>query len=252
MNIKQVFKSLFTGNFHLNNRKPCQDYASYRISKDDALVLCLSDGASGGKYSDLGSKSNVNAVLGLFQRMSVEDFLKLGPDKRADTVVRECLSFLNADANRYGIDDLNQLSATLVIALITNDRIYVAHIGDGIIAAKHRDGSLKLLTEADNINGQSNRTHFTCEYNAQKYYREELYERSIYTSILVCSDGPYNDIQADSDLNSSLQALLSDIESGTINNNIDFNRRVNALAEINDDWSILALSLNNDILVEKN
>ena len=238
----KIWKAIFCGNRHLARRLPCQDYAAYSISADNCLVLCLSDGAGGARYAELASHGNVNAVLGFFRTNRFQDFLNESPLQRACLVIEECCNSLVNIAARYDVNDLSQLSATLAFAVIGKGKIYIGHIGDGIIAAKNGD-TLRFLSEPQNIGGMSNRTHFTCERNAVKHYRESIIAANEFDSLLLCSDGPYNDISAKTDLNTALTSLLTEIADNKIANDIEFQEKVASLAEIRDDWSILALSL---------
>lgn len=238
----KIWKAIFCGNRHLARRLPCQDHAAYSISADNCLVMCLSDGAGGARYAELASQGNVNAVLGFFRKNRFQDFLNESPLQRACLVIEECCNSLVNIAARYDVDDLSQLSATLALAVIGKEKIYIGHIGDGIIAAKKGD-TLSFLSEPQNIGGMSNRTHFTCERNAVKHYRETVIEAGEFDSLLFCSDGPYNDISAKTDLNAALTSLLTDIVDNKITNDIEFHKKIASLAEISDDWSILALSL---------
>lgn len=249
MKLKKIFKSIFAGKNHIYQRKPCQDYASYRLSKDNYPVMCLSDGAGGAKYAELASKANVDAVLNLFQKISVSDFLKYSPRERKQLVVDECRGFLHNLALKYGIDDLNQLSATLVMVIVTEEKIYVGHIGDGIVTAKRND-KIIFLSAPENIDGASNRTHFTCENGAHRYYKEDIYSSHDYSSIMLCSDGPYNDISACNELKPTLLGILNDIESSSITNDIEFSKKILSAAEIYDDWSILAFSIKEGNIAE--
>lgn len=211
--------------------------------------MCLSDGAGGAEYAELASEANVDAVLNLFQKVSVSDFLKCSPQERKQLVVNECCCFLQNIAVKYGIDDLNQLSATLVIVIVTEEKIYVGHIGDGIVAAKRND-EIVFLSAPENIDGASNRTHFTCEHRAHRFYKEDIYDSEDYSSIMLCSDGPYNDISACSELEPVLLGILNGIESGGIANDIEFNKTILSTAEIYDDWSVIALSIKEGNIAE--
>lgn len=251
MNLKNIFKALFSGRNHIISRRPCQDYAAYRISFEGYPVLCLSDGAGGARYAELASRANVDAILNYFQKNKAKDFIQSPSDTRANTLVDECIEYLQNTAARYDIQDLSELSATLVLAIITDQTIYIGHIGDGIVAGKTKEGTLQLLSEPENINGASNRTHFTCEYQANKYYKDVICDSKSYSSILLCSDGPYNDIAVEGDVKASFLSLLSNIEDGTITNEIDFSRRISDLAEIRDDWSIIVATTNHQQVIGK-
>lgn len=250
MKLKSIFKALFSGRNHIIRRRPCQDYAAYRLSADGYPVLCLSDGAGGAKYSELASRSNVDAVLNYFQKNTVTDFIKLQPTPRATAIIDECVDYLNSVASRYEISDLDELSATLVFVIITDKIIYTGHIGDGIVVGLKKDGDLDMISEPENINGASNRTHFTCEHKARDYYNDNIINVDSYTSILLCSDGPYNDISPYDKLTSSFSSLLNDMDCGKISNNIDFCRRVSELSSIYDDWSIIAISIDQQQILE--
>ena len=244
MKLKSIFKALFSGRNHIISRRPCQDYAAYRISCDGYPVLCLSDGAGGARFAELASRANVDALLNYFQKNKAEEFIQSSSDVKAHTVVEECVKYLQNVAARYDIDDLSELSATLVLAIITDRTIYIGHIGDGVAVGKTKEGTLQFLSAPENIGGASNRTHFTCEYQAESHYKDAIYVLESYSSILLCSDGPYNDISVTDDLQASLLSLLSDIEDGRITNEIDFSRRISDLAEIRDDWSLIVATTN--------
>lgn len=250
--VKKIFKSVFCGGKHLNNNTSCQDYASYRISKDGFLAACLSDGAGGAKYAELASRTNVEAVLNYFQANKIKDFLTLTKSERTSAIIEQCQAYLNASAKKYNIFDIEQLSATLLILLITDEKIYIGHIGDGAAAAIKTNGSLSFLSEPENINGQKNRTYFTVEFDAKKHYKEKIYDSNDFSEIIIFSDGPYNDIKKTNNLSDEIYELLKGINNNSISNDISFSQKVGTMTAICDDWSMLAFSLSNGNTVVKN
>ena len=93
------------------------------------------------------------------------------------------------------------------------------------------------------LTGQKFRKNRNFTLSIYQHYRETVIEAGEFDSLLLCSDGPYNDISAKTDLNAALTSLLTDIVDNKITNDIEFHKKIASLAEISDDWSILALSL---------
>ncbi len=102
----------------------CQDYAAIGPG---IAVLC--DGCSGAPDSDVGARLLAHAAL-----QATPDALADGTWLRAAERARDELAL-----------DTAALDATCVVARATEHTILVTMFGDGVVAARHRDGTLSVV-----------------------------------------------------------------------------------------------------------
>lgn len=121
------------GKQHESDNKPCQDYALAQINTDCAIAI-VSDGCSSGGRTDLGARivacaaithahKNIYADLGSFESAVYKTMWGV------------------AELIELNIEDL---LATLVIAVVSKEHTFVHFFGDGACHVKFRNGRAML------------------------------------------------------------------------------------------------------------
>ena len=122
------------GQSHHDNAKPCQDYALAGVNPTLAwAVVC--DGCSTGGHTDLGARMWAHATQACLQGHGLASTGDLATLRQA---VRKAAEPLLAP---FKFDDGY---ATVVLVASDGRRAQAIAFGDGLIAAKHRDGSLQF------------------------------------------------------------------------------------------------------------
>lgn len=132
------------GPLHLINVTPCQDAFAYDALLSGYAFIAIADGLGSAFLSDFGAKSAVDAAVFTAKEMVVsnkEDFeLNLIVKKAVFSARKSLLE----KAKEYQCN-LRDLACTLIVVAMYMDSVAVAHIGDGAVVAKIKNG-LKLIS----------------------------------------------------------------------------------------------------------
>lgn len=248
-NILNIIQYLGRGRLHEKKEIPCQDYADYYISdrKGDIsnIIMAVSDGCSASKYADIAAFTNVNAVIKLFKKMGLDDFLANSYEKQKETILKTCITELSKEAKRLGSHNASDFCATLVFAVMDKEKVLIGHIGDG--AAYCFDRNQDLIYASTPQNGEeSNITYFTLN-NDTNYLHLAVIPRYQIRNIMICSDGPYTMLKTygEDHPRDALTELIKCTVEDKIQNCQDLASKVIQMSstkyEHNDDWSILIL-----------
>ena len=145
MNLFQAAIGTRTGNRHRATDTPNQDYACYALLPNNmGIVAAVSDGAGSAPKAATGSKSSAQAAT----RKAWKTALRLGqaPDPAicVSEGVKAARKAVEVTALVQG-NSLEHYHATLLVAVMTEDKTAVAHIGDGASIVLTGD-NYKMLT----------------------------------------------------------------------------------------------------------
>lgn len=135
MNLKLGADSAFIiGQTHHDTAKPCQDYALSGCRRDLAWTV-LADGCSTGGRTDLGARVWAHAGERALSEAGM----------RAMAGARECADLVHARAHPFLAPlQVEDGYATLLMAASDGETAKVLAFGDGVVAARYRDGRLKF------------------------------------------------------------------------------------------------------------
>ena len=131
---KHTIKSV-RGSAHHVNGLPCQD-ASGSVQVAEVLICALSDGAGSAKLSDVGSRIVVDKSLQFFRdyfdkteapQIAMRD---LGPQQGEWLIeeIREQIAHAAIEQN----EPESEFAATLLVAVISKNKVVFFQIGDGV------------------------------------------------------------------------------------------------------------------------
>jgi PPM family protein phosphatase len=126
-----------------------KDPGNYSLDSGD-LVLAISDGMGGGSAGDLASR----LILVLLSQIIPKTIRLAAQGLRPDYLehLEQAIQAVHSSINRKGFEDSNLfgMAATITLAWITPENIYIAQVGDTRLYL-HRDETTTQITEDDNF-----------------------------------------------------------------------------------------------------
>ena len=127
-----------TGNNHLHNNIPCQDAYHYSMISENTGIAIVSDGAGSYEYSHLGSDFVVKQAAKEFtdlvyeQSWHIKD--RMPDEEKWDKKAYQKMKAIQKALFRYAETlklPFDELSATLIVLIFSDEGLLVTHIGDG-------------------------------------------------------------------------------------------------------------------------
>ena len=152
-----------------------------------ATVAVISDGAGSAKYSNVGSTMVVRQFSRSLDRFNIPSTLAEFENVVSSTInkirqrLRRLSSLYNLETN------LAQFHATLVFALITDSKCFIAHLGDGTCMLFNQNHELIYISLPEN-GEYENETYFITEDNWLEHLRCLEVSENV-SSCLLMSDG---------------------------------------------------------------
>lgn len=128
------------GPLHLTTATPCQDACAFEIISDGTGVIAVADGLGSAEFSDFGARHAVEAAVKAVKEMlctpanEEQNFKEIA--KKAFYSARQ---LLETKALEYQCK-LRDLACTLILVIMHDDITITAHIGDGAVIAKTKEG----------------------------------------------------------------------------------------------------------------
>ncbi len=176
----KIIASTVTGQLHLSQGQPCQDYFEYTKGKN--LVAVVSDGAGSAKYGKIGAKTVCSTICDILKNANfnkVEEKVIYALKTARQKLIMHRLNKTKNDLC------LPLFAATVVGVVYNHNQGIFFHIGDGAGISLHKDNT---FTASRPENGS-----FSCEtfFFTQQAWRENLRFTKINnaTNILLMSDG---------------------------------------------------------------
>ncbi|WP_419763950.1 MAG: protein phosphatase 2C domain-containing protein [Arcobacter sp.] len=237
----KIASAITQGVSHKKTNTKCQD-AILTLKKDNFIFLGVADGAGSKKEAYTASWFILN-ILALEFENKLDKYLD------SKNINEKILSFLESSLyilSKYSKLEFEELSSTLLFALILENEYIIGHIGDGIIVNITQDNRLNILSKPEN--GEfSNETYFcnTIKYkNRLRIYRGDVAD--IHNGLLLCSDGvedaiyDYNNDKV-IDVCSKFINWLDSYEEEKVCHALQHNLENNVSRVSNDDLSVILL-----------
>ena len=135
------------GRGHVKKNIPCQDKVARRTG-NGVSVIVLADGAGSAALSHFGAECVVNSAADFV----VAKFFEIIAQEDGREVMRELLSEVlaalkkEAEARNCALKDL---ASTLLVAAVSDENFFLAHLGDGVVGYLS-DKGLKAVSTPDN------------------------------------------------------------------------------------------------------
>ncbi|MGJ0303582.1 protein phosphatase 2C domain-containing protein [Aliarcobacter cryaerophilus] len=200
------------GPLHIKENIPNQD--SCVVKKFSwGIVGVVCDGLGSKKYSHIGSKALVDAIVKTAQLFDFEKDIEL-----FEPLLK---SLWDINISPY---TENETSTTLLFCIVKNKKIYIGRVGDGAIAIV---GKESLLLEED----KDMFTNYTIPFGRNEKIRWYIYQDSEIDSIVMCSDGISEDLKKDK--------LLDFFKSYIVNyQNMKANKRAYEIKKWLKSWPV--------------
>ncbi|MDD4931771.1 MAG: protein phosphatase 2C domain-containing protein [Candidatus Colwellbacteria bacterium] len=130
------------GNTHLNAGKPCQDYAFASVY-DKAAFAIVADGCSTGGNTDVGAR-----IVALSTASAIKDHWMINRNTTGESISSEVVlkQKIMLSGVRTTLDlKSKDMYATCAYVYISEEGGFVQVQGDGVIAIKYRNGSMKII-----------------------------------------------------------------------------------------------------------
>lgn len=118
-----------------SSHKICEDYILH--GEDPIPYVVLSDGCSTSKFTDVGARILIHTFLKLMGYNGVDSIIDINKTIFSSEMVIELLNLPK-----------ECLDATLVLAFVLNDTVFIRMYGDGIILVKSIEGEI-IVTEVE-------------------------------------------------------------------------------------------------------
>lgn len=186
-------------------RQTNQDYADYFKSKDDQYLFVLCDGVGGHQSGEIASELTVKYLGQRF--LEKEEILD-------DNNIEKWIDQAITDVNQFIYDEslsqaqLEGMGTTLILAILADKQIYIAHVGDSRAYA-YKDQALNQLTEDHSLVNELIRSGEITEEEGLRHPRRNVVTQSIGVTLdvsyelqkvsvldlerlMLCSDGLTN------------------------------------------------------------
>lgn len=146
-----IFGASVIGPSHIQKNMPRQDALAYDILNSNFGIIAVADGLGSASMSDLGAQLAVEKVIEGTEK-GIEKF-----KTDISNVAGYAAKYARKELEKKAIEEkynLRDLACTLIVLVIHNNVVSVAHIGDGAVVAKIND-DIKLLSgpeESEYIN----------------------------------------------------------------------------------------------------
>lgn len=240
----KIASAITQGVSHQKTNKKCED-AVLTLRNDKFIFLGVSDGA--------GSKKEAYKASWIVLHLLAQEFEeKLEEYLDSKDITKKVLSFLETHLMflaKYTKLEFEELSSTLIFALILEDEYIIGHIGDGIVI--NQDNSLNILSKPENFEF-CNETVFVNTLSCKsrlRIYRGNIAE--IQNGLLLCSDGVEDaiyDYKEDKVASVCLQMIgwLDNYDEEIVSQALQYNLEKNISKISSDDLSVIILKRRND------
>jgi serine/threonine protein phosphatase PrpC len=239
----KIASALQQGVSHKRTNTECQD-AILTAKKDNFIFLGISDGAGSAKSAYSASWFVLHVLLQEFEEKLDEYLDSKNIEKKILKFIEEMLDILSSTSKLK----FEELSSTLLFAVIYEDRYLIGHIGDGLIINVTEDKELNILSKQDDFAFEyANQTIFCNSLNFPN--RLKIYEgdiKDIENGLLLCSDGVEDtiyDYQNDKIIDSCLTMInwLDKYDEPKVSLGLKHNLKENIAKKSSDDLSIIVL-----------
>lgn len=186
----KIIGASIIGTSHLRAGLPCQDAHGYRVWKS-GVITAVADGLGSATKSDEGARLAVGTVLDLLEN----DLTIHSPANNEDwsevlasafAVARQRLE----QAAETSSLPLREYGTTLLVAIVTSDRLAVGHIGDGAVVALIEEDRLETIS-APQRGEYANEVAPLTAKNALDLVRFSVHSISV-RAVALLSDGLQN------------------------------------------------------------
>jgi hypothetical protein len=143
----KAFGASRQGSSHVGSGTPCQDCHGFKVIAGTGIIATVADGLGSALHADRGAQLAVDGAL-----TYVANVLAAGaPADEASWIqllketVQHCRRNLFEYAGQESLPPGN-FGTTLIVVIMTETHLALAHIGDGAVVSREDDGALQVLS----------------------------------------------------------------------------------------------------------
>lgn len=184
--VSRVFGASVIGPLHVQLNLPCQDACGYEVLPSGSFIIAAADGLGSATMSEVGARMAIESVVSA-SLAALNSCQEQKPN--LEDIVRKAVGIARSVLESHSVAQsckLRDLACTLILAIVGEDSLSVAHIGDGAVVAR-LDGRLSLISSP----GDSEFTNEVVPLTSSNW-REDLRivtTTSCVESIAVLTDG---------------------------------------------------------------
>ena len=183
LNHPTILGASVQGPFHITTSTPCQDAFAYFFMGKFG-VIAVADGAGSASKSEIGARTAVDKAIETAKTIAATNSDNYNLCATAKKVILEARMAIEDTASKFQCE-LKDLACTLIVVIILQNNVAVAHIGDGAVVAKTLDG-LKIVSPPE-PSEYANETTFLSSIEWAEALR--VSESTDVMAIMVFTDG---------------------------------------------------------------
>lgn len=148
ISLPKVFGSSVKGSMHVTLKTPCQDNLAIKKLSSGGIVIAVADGLGSVAHSEHGSRLAVNTAVAEYEALITGASPPADFKSAAEETLKRCLRKMEAKASEEGWT-LRDLACTMILVVCDKRGVWAAHIGDGAVVARTKDGLVTVSSPGD-------------------------------------------------------------------------------------------------------
>ena len=234
-NIQQVWGISVRGTAHAYHGLPNQDAFLIRKTQNGVAAV-VADGLGSKPYADVGAQQACRAAV-----RAIKTF-----ENRSDIAFSDLLMLIQS----YWISALtaypaSNCSATCLFLYVTDTDITAARLGDGMICLLGKNAADSVVLTDEKEDSFANATDCLTSEHILSKWEIKKYERSLFTSAVICTDGIASDLQDGAHRDFVRELTIQSVQKSVYKNRSDAKKWLTAwpVTGSGDDKTLIFMEL---------
>lgn len=234
-NIRQVWGVSVRGTAHAYRGLPNQDAFLIRKTQNGVTAV-VADGLGSKPYADVGAQQACRAAV-----RAIKTF-----ENRSDIAFSDLLMLIQS----YWISALtaypaSKCSATCLFVYVTDTDITAARLGDGMICLLGKNAADSVVLTDEKEDSFANATDCLTSEHILSKWEIKKYERSLFTSAVICTDGIASDLQDGAHRDFVRELTIQSVQKSVYKNRSDAKKWLTAwpVTGSGDDKTLIFMEL---------
>lgn len=234
-NIRQVWGVSVRGTAHAYRGLPNQDAFLIRKTQNGVTAV-VADGLGSKPYADVGAQQACRAAV-----RAIKTF-----ENRSDIAFSDLLMLIQS----YWISALtaypaSKCSATCLFLYVTDTDITAARLGDGMICLLGKNAADSVVLTDEKEDSFANATDCLTSEHILSKWEIKKYERSLFTSAVICTDGIASDLQDGAHRDFVRELTIQSVQKSVYKNRSDAKKWLTAwpVTGSGDDKTLIFMEL---------